>query len=186
MVEQDKKPQASSASDKQSKNKRWKKKRPGNKPPVQPTKLRGGKEELDGNYFDCTDYGQSDRFLKTVQKIAYHIGQEYKVGGITRTKVMTQASVVIPLPTRPVTTSVTGADDTVVVAPPDILDISDYQSEKKIADYQTQNQTENRQKIFSLVWQQCTESKHAKIKAHRDYPAIEQALNGIELLRISS
>jgi hypothetical protein len=122
--------------------------------------------------------------VKTVQKIADHIGQEYKVGGITRTEVMTQASVVIPLPTRPVTTSMTGADGTVVVTPPDILDISDYQSEKKIADYQTQNQTENWQKIFSLVWQQCTESMHAKIKAHRDYPAIEQALNGIEVLRI--
>jgi hypothetical protein len=74
MVEQDKKPQASSASNGQSKNKCWKKKRPGNKPPVQPTKFRGGKEELDGNYFDCTGYGQSDRFVK---KIADHIGQEY-------------------------------------------------------------------------------------------------------------
>jgi hypothetical protein len=28
---------------------------------------------------------QSDRFVKTVQKIADYIGQEYKVGGVTRT-----------------------------------------------------------------------------------------------------
>jgi hypothetical protein len=61
--------------------KKWNhhKKRHGNKLPiVQPEKFQGGKEELGGNYFDCTGYGQSDRFMKTVKKIADHIGQEYK------------------------------------------------------------------------------------------------------------
>jgi uncharacterized FlgJ-related protein len=65
-----------------------------------------------------------------------------------------------------------------------VLDISDYQSAKKIVDYQAQNQSDNRQKVFLLVWQQCTESMHAKIKAHRDYQVIEEDLNGIELLRV--
>jgi hypothetical protein len=51
-------------------------------------------------------------------------------------------------------------------------------------DYHIQNQFENRQKVFMLVWQQCTESMHAKIKAHRDYQVIEEELNGIELLRV--
>jgi hypothetical protein len=185
MVDQDKKPTASSASDGQSKNKRWKKKRTGNKSVIQPTKFRGGKEELDGNYFDCTGCRQLDRFMKTVQKIADHIGQEYRVGGVTRTEVMTQVVVVILAPARPVGTRVAAADGAVTITPPDVLDISDYQNAKKIVDYQVQHQTENCQRIFSLVWQhQCTESMHAKIKAHCDYPAIEQALNGIDLLRI--
>jgi hypothetical protein len=122
--------------------------------------------------------------VKTIQKIADYIGQEYKVGGITRTEVMTQAAVIIPTPTRPVSTSTRATDGTVTITPPDVLDISNYQSAKKIVDYKAQHQTENRQKIFSLVWQQCTESMHAKIKAHRDYQSIEQALNGIELLWI--
>jgi hypothetical protein len=43
---------------------------------VQMVKFQGGKEELDGNHFDCTGYGQSDRFMKTVQKIADYIGQK--------------------------------------------------------------------------------------------------------------
>ena len=72
----------------------------------------------------------------------------------------------------------------VIVTPPDALDISDYQSAKKIVDYQVQHQTEKRQKLFSLVWQQCAESMHGKIKAHREHQIIEQALNRIELLRI--
>jgi hypothetical protein len=167
--------------------KRWsnqKKKQFGTKPAARPTKFLGGKDELDGNHFDCTGYGQSDRFVKTVQKIADYIGQEYKCGGISRTEVMTQMMTVIPMPTRPTSTSVTGANDIVTTTPPDALDISDYQSDKKAVDYQILHQKENRQKIFSLVWQQCTESMHAKIKAHRDYRTIEQALNGIELLRV--
>jgi hypothetical protein len=180
MVEADKKPSVDGSS-----KKRWnKKKHYGNKPVTKTEKFQGGKDELDGNYFDCTGYGQSDRFVKTVQKIADYVGQEYKVGGVTRTEVMGQAASIIRLPSRPVVTSTTAADGTVTTRTPDALDISDYQSEKKIADYQIQHQTENRQKVFSLVWQQCTESMQAKIKAHREYRVIEQDLNGIELLRV--
>jgi hypothetical protein len=166
--------------------KKWhnKKKQPGVKPTARPTKFTGGKDELDGNYFDCTGYGQSDRFVRTVQKIADYIGQEYKVGGISRTEVMTQGVMIIQLPRRPVGMSVTDDNGVVTTTPPDVLDISDYQSAKKTVDYQILHQLENRQKIFSLVWQQCTESMHAKIKAHRDYRAIEQTLNGIDLLRV--
>jgi hypothetical protein len=97
---------------------------------------------------------------------------------------MTQSPVTIVAPIRPVSTSTTGADGTIVIIPPDVLDISNYQSAKKILDYKVQNQTENWQKVFSLVWQQCTKSMHAKIKANRDYRTIEQDLNGINLLRV--
>jgi hypothetical protein len=91
----------------------------------------------------------------------------------------------IPRPRRPTGTSVTDEIDITTTTPPDALDISDYQSAKKTVDYQILHQNENRQKLFSLVWQQCsTESMHAKIKAHRDYRTIEEALNGIELLRV--
>ena len=166
--------------------KRWdrNKKRHGNhpnKPHVQP--FRGGKDKLDGNYFDCTGYGQSNRFMKTVQKIADHIGQEYKSGGITQTEVMAQEHATIPLPIRPTATTVI-VGTTITTQPPDVMDISDYQSEKKIANYKIQSQVENWQKIFSLVWQQCTEAMHAKVKAHREFKATELALDGIKLLRI--
>ena len=151
MGEQEKKP-SGTASDGSSK-KKWsnRRKRHRNKSNVTPAvKLRGGKEELDGTYFDSTGYGQSDRFMKTVQKIADHVGQEYKSGGVTRTEVMTQAHIKIPTPTRPVGTSVTAANGDVTITPPDILDISDYQSAKKIVDYQVQHQTKNCQKYSPL------------------------------------
>jgi hypothetical protein len=79
-------------------NKKWNhhKKCHGNKSPIVRTeKFQGGKEELGGNCFDCTGYGQSDRCMKTVQKIADHIGHEYKCGGITRREVMTQTAAII-------------------------------------------------------------------------------------------
>ena len=55
---------------------------------VQPTKFQGGKDELDGNYFNCTGYRQSDGFLKTMARIADLVGQDYKSGGNTQTEVM--------------------------------------------------------------------------------------------------
>ena len=64
-------------------------------------------------------------------------------------------------------------------------DISDYQSKKKRYDYQILNQNENRNKVYSLVWLQCTtELMHAKIKSRCDYLSIEASLNGIELLKV--
>ncbi len=107
--------------------------------PARSDKFLGGKEELGGNYFDCTGYGQSDRFVKTVQKIADYVGQEYKCGGISRTEVMTQKVVSIPMPIRPVAiTSITAGVTT--TTPPDVLDISDYQSDKKAVDYKILHQ----------------------------------------------
>jgi hypothetical protein len=118
MGEPDKKSSAppSSMSEGSSK-KKWgnRKKRHGNKLTVPTVKFQGGKEELDGHYFDCTGYGQSDRFMKTVQKMADYMGQEYKGGGITRMEVMTQAAVNIPAPTRPVGSFLTATDGTVTV-----------------------------------------------------------------------
>jgi hypothetical protein len=165
--------------------KKWNnnKKPGGPKPTARPEKFQGGKEELDGDHFDCTGCGQSDRFVKTVQKIADCMGQERKCGGVSRAEVMTQGACVIPSPTRPVAI-VAIAGDVATATPPDALDISDCQSEKKTVDHQIQNQLENRQKLFSLVWQQRTEPMHAKIEAHRERQTIEQALNGIELLRV--
>jgi hypothetical protein len=123
--------------------------------------------------------------MKTVQKIAGHIGQEYKGGGITRTEVMTQTDVIIQAPTRPIGVSVTSDIGlTTSIMQPDVLDIIYYQSSKKSVDYQSQNHSDNRQKVFSIVCQQCTKSMHAKIKAHRDYQVIDEELNGIELLRV--
>ena len=145
MGETDKKPMVTSTATEPSSKNRWRnrKRRHDNKSTVQPEKLRGSKEELEGNYFDCTGYGQSDRYMKTVQKTADYVGQEYKGGGVTRTEVMTQTLIAIPGPTRPVSTSTTAADGTITTTPPDMLDISNYQRAKKILDYKVQSQTEN-------------------------------------------
>jgi hypothetical protein len=134
-----------------SSKKRWgnQRKRNGNKTTVQTVKFQGGKDEFDGNYFDCTGYGQSDRFMKTAQKIADYIGQEYRGGGVTRTEVMTQTPVNIPIPTRPVSTSTTATDGTVTITPLDVLDIRDYQSARKIVDDKVQHQTENQRSSHS-------------------------------------
>jgi len=184
-MESDKKLPSSSSGD-GSHKKKWhhqrRKAQHGAKTIQRPEKFQGEKDELDGNYFDCAGRGQ-----KTAQKIADCIGQEHECGGVSCAKVITQTVVVVPLPTRPTdaTTTSNDADCTATVTPPDALDISDCQSAKKIVDCQIQHQKENRQKSFSLVWQRRAESTRAKIKAHHERQNIEQALNGIESLRIT-
>jgi hypothetical protein len=63
MGEYDKKtPALLSAADGSSKRK-WsnRRKRHGNKPTAQPVEFQGGKDELNGNYFDCKGYEQSNQ-----------------------------------------------------------------------------------------------------------------------------
>ena len=89
MVESDAKPPATSGGS--SSKKKWikKNKRSGYKSspaPIQPTKFQGGIKELEGHCFDCTGYGQADRFVKTVVKIAGLVGRNKKSGGNTAPK----------------------------------------------------------------------------------------------------
>lgn len=116
-------------------NWRNRKKRHDKRPIVQTATFLGGKDELDRNYFDCTGYRHSDRFVKTVQNIAGYIGQEYQCSGLTCTEVMTQSPVLIPAANRPAGINVMAINATVTYTPPDVLDISNYQSEKKASDY---------------------------------------------------
>ena len=189
MGESEKKPAPSGET--QPYKKKWhsnhnKKKHHDNKttPTARPEKFHGGKDELDGNHFDCTGYGQSDRYMRTIEKIAGFVGQDYRHGGITRTEVMTQKAMVIDMPLRPKAKSTKDKAGVVTLVQPDAMDISDYQSEKKLKDSEVHHQQQNRQKLFSLVWQQCTEPMHAKIRAHREYLGIELTLDGVELLRV--
>jgi hypothetical protein len=65
---------------------------------------------------------------------------------------MTHTAVITPKSTMPIGVSVTSANGiTTTITPTDVLDIIDYQSAKQIVDYQTQNQSENHQQVFSLV-----------------------------------
>jgi hypothetical protein len=69
IARQDKKPAAMADGSSKKKWSNMRNKRHGNKPTVQSATFQGGKDDLDDNYSDCTGYGQSDRFMKTVHKI---------------------------------------------------------------------------------------------------------------------
>ena len=80
------------------------------------------------------------------------VGQSYKNGGTTRTEVIvTQESVPITAPVRPVNTIVLRDTQGVLISttPPQVPLVSEtsYQSEKKLYDSQILNQNENQNKI---------------------------------------
>jgi hypothetical protein len=153
MARPDQKPPAALSTGDTSSKTKWgnRKKQNGNRTAVQPVKFKGGKDELDGNYFDCTGYGQLDGFVTTVQKIANHIGQEYKGGGITRTEVMTQAEILVPAPPRPTDTITTAADGTVTTSAPGVLDIINYQNAKRLSTTRSSTRPRTNRR-FSLLF----------------------------------
>ena len=88
--------------------------------------------------------------FRTIAEMADYVGQNYKCGGITRGEVESQTKSVITVAPRPALDAVTG------LANP--LDIVEWTNKRKITDFQVQCQTDNTHKVFSLVWQQCTEA----------------------------
>jgi hypothetical protein len=170
MAEQERKPPGLGGGSK----KKWtKNKRNGGRytVPVRPGKFQG-KEEMGGHHFDCQGDGQGHQCTKTIEMMADLCCGDYTNGGTTRKEIMDQRKIVIAMPARP-----TGN-------PPDALDIIDYTQAKKTAEAKIMYQKENWQKVFSLGWGQCTEAMKAKIKSHAEFPAIELALDGIDLLRV--
>jgi hypothetical protein len=185
MAEQDDKPPANGGGKQRKWNNNKKGKRNGNKP-AQP-KFQGGNGKLNGHYFDDSGYGQAHKFVKTSEQIANHVGQDYNMGGgTTRKEVITQTVVVIKLPDKPKGAAIYESDGSTIKGYEDAdkFDVIDYTSAKKLADAQIEVQKNNHHKVYSLVWEHCTESMHAKIKSHRDFPDIEDGQHGIKLLRV--
>lgn len=134
--------------------KKWNKKKGSNDSSsntVSVTKFTGGKEEMNGNYFDCTGHGNSDKFVKTTDRIAI-LALEFTCGGTTHTEVKTQTVAKYVMPTRPtgVTTTTTNADGvaTQVTGPPDPIAVIDYSTAKKTADYEIRHEKENHQQVY--------------------------------------
>jgi hypothetical protein len=82
--------------------------------------FEGGKDELDGDHFDCSGCGASDWFVQTAQKTADCVGQECKNAGVTFAEALNQTMIVVPMPMRrPAPTSASDADSNVTVNAPD-------------------------------------------------------------------
>ena len=83
MGKTDKKPSTTDGGSQSGLHKKYRNRRKrNNKPTVaRPEKFQGEKDEMDGNYFNCTGYGQLDRFVKTVQKMAATLAKNTRTEG---------------------------------------------------------------------------------------------------------
>jgi hypothetical protein len=148
------------------------------------TKFMDGNERMKGNYFDCTGYDQSDRFVKTVDRMAVMVGQDYRQGGTTRTEVETQEAIKIKEPTKPKTITRKNSDGDEITVVSDPIESHMYVSRLKFFDMLKQTQKENHEKVFSLAWEQCTEQLRSALRSHKDFQTIKTNLDGIALLRV--
>ncbi len=168
-----------------SPKKKWNKK---NKPTESgnktTTKLVGGNVLMMNHYFDCTGYGQSDRFIETIGRMAIMVGQEYPYSGITKTEVETQEVILIKEPEEPKNTTTIGVTGIEITVLPTQIAIQRYFNRVKEYDAMVRHQTNNHHKVYCLAWQQCTKQLRQVLEAQKKFESVNRNSEGIELLKM--
>ena len=134
------------------------------------TKFEGKSEELKGYVYDCSDTNQPDHFTRTTNEIAEFVGRSYWNGGDIMRAVQ---KLKLPTLVKP--------DD----PPADVNSTDKCIWEKKVDTYVMRDEQllENVQKLYSLVWGQCTELMRQQIEGMTEYEEMSNELDGIALIK---
>ena len=135
------------------------------------TTFKGKCEELKGNYFDCGGFRPADQFIVTKEALESYVGTKFDRGGDIQKTVENLERITIPPPMEI-------ADDATTT--------QTMIAKKQIDLYvmRLQQLEDNIQKLYSVVWGQCTELLQAKLEALPDFKSrIKDKYDGIELLK---
>ena len=135
--------------------------------------FQGACEELKGEIFDCSGYGQADQYVRTKNHLANYVGRT--LGGAIRIAVEKLVTPVITGPPPP-----TGYD----TGNADPADKYIWETEIMGVSRQRAKVKEQIQQMYSIVLGQCTDAMIARIEAHMDYPTTSEKSDGVALLKI--
>ena len=65
------------------------------------TTFRGGVDELQFHYYDCSSFQDADRYINTTKEIIEHIGRTYNDPGDIKATLDNMTKFVIPMPSDP-------------------------------------------------------------------------------------
>jgi hypothetical protein len=137
----------------------------------QQPKFEGKCADLKGHIYDYSNARQADLYAKTTKDIAEYVGKEYRYSGDVRRAVTRLERPAIPEPADP-------------------PDNAGYATQKRFesALRSYQNRIDgleiNIEKLYSLVMGQGTDIMQQKIKETDDFPDVEAARDGLELLKL--
>jgi hypothetical protein len=118
-------------------------------------KFMGGNQSLSGKVFEVTSRESIHHFAKTLKSIAYYVGQEYTHGGDIRFMIE-------------------NLDDFRFVRPqnPDSnahqFEVESWKKQLDLFWKQRGIYKDNKMKLYSLVWGQCSKTTQSKIETHQD------------------
>mmetsp|Transcript_36995 Transcript_36995/g.52267 ORF Transcript_36995/g.52267 Transcript_36995/m.52267 type:complete len:1117 (-) Transcript_36995:618-3968(-) len=132
--------------------------------------LRGRIEELRNNVYDYTSNRHDDMFTTTTKEIANYVGRTFTLGGYMKSAIESLSTPTLTLPEEP------GPNPTM--------------TERRIWDEKIKLHVkremvleEGIQKLYSVVWGQCTDAMQARLEGIREHGAIAATLDGIGLLK---
>src|SRR5210317_518172 len=125
---------------------------------------RGQIDELGNNFFDV---GSSDQFERTTRTLADYVGKKY--GGSMRYVIENHKKKNIKYPAD-LPDNATRTETPI------------YEEEIKRVVIKKNDNDEKLEKIYSIIWGQCTASMKAKLKTLSDYEEIKEDLDTIRLL----
>jgi hypothetical protein len=114
---------------------------------------------------------QSDLYTNTLKEIADYVGRTYKYGGAIRRAIANLEDQVFPLPPDLPAGATRGEEHLWTKVVEEVAKIQ--------AQYNQHIMT-----VFALVWGQCSDALHEKLRPKPEFEAIDAAQNGLDLLRI--
>ena len=138
-------------------------------------KFKGACEELEGHYFDCSDYKQADKYTTTVKRLADYVGSHYKYGGDIRATLENKAEFIIAEPRNPVQNNTKEEDIPKLAKLVFDKEVDACVKRKSILQ-------ENIQKSCSLVLGQSTPLMKSMLKSGKKWDNISQTQHMLRLL----
>ena len=142
-------------------------------------KFVGREEELQDYVYKITSAKNTDGYNKTTKEIARYASTNYKNGGDIKRTVEEESTYTIPIPSKPNNPGVRATTDK--QAGYNFLsevykeEVKDYVKRKSIL-------RDNMEKLYSLVWGQCSPEMRAKIEAMTGYENVKNQTDLIGLL----
>jgi len=138
-------------------------------------KFEGNCDKLKGNISDCTGYNQADTFVKTQERIAMYVG-----GSSHHSNKMVKAVETLTKPT--ITTPKPPADHGQEKSNLATKFLWEQEANEAIRDRKEVDS--GIQKLYLLVYGQCSEALIARIQLHGKFKKVSDDQDGIELLKI--
>jgi hypothetical protein len=138
---------------------------------VPKTKFTGRCTDIDGHVYDLCGTQQADQYTRTTEEISIYVAKEYSYGGDIGMAVKTLALPEFKLPADLPEDATLG-------------EVKQWEDRIKRIGNREEALERNIQKLYNLIWGQCSDPLHARLESLDEFEAISRTMDGIKLLKL--